>query len=322
MTGSFTQNNNTLPHGQGVSFASNFNVSAQSAFLNIEEIGDSHWLLETGGIKDELLLGELNQLFATNKQVRCVTLSRSNREKLNSVSVKTDQGDQIIWREMLLQSSRHWLSQEHIMYPMKLVTDKSGYHPIREVAKKGELYRRYIPELSQTLTLLGLEVDKHAELFSKWQNSPRVAKFWEQTGTLKEHIGYLNQQVADNKNQLMIACLDDEPFAYVEAYWTKEDRISPYYHAEDYDRGIHMLVGEEAHRGAHKVAAWLPSVCHYLYLADSRTQRIVSEPRSDNHKMIGYLQDFGFAKIKEFDFPHKRAALMCQLRSTFFEQCL
>ena len=27
----------------------------------------------------------------------------------------------------------------------------------------------------------------------------------------------------------LIGCIDDEPFAYFEAYWTKEDRIAPYY---------------------------------------------------------------------------------------------
>ncbi|MFA0412164.1 GNAT family N-acetyltransferase, partial [Vibrio splendidus] len=52
--------------------------------------------------------------------------------------------------------------------------------------------------------------------------------------------------------------------------------------------------------------------------SDPRTEKIVSEPRADNDKMIGYLQKYGFAKVKEFEFPHKRAALMCQLKDSFF----
>ena len=48
----------------------------------------------------------------------------------------------------------------------------------------------------------------------------------------------------------------------------------------------------------------------YLLQDDPRTRRIVAEPRADNAKMIGYMQAQGYARIKEFDFPHKRAALM------------
>ena len=36
---------------------------------------------------------------------------------------------------------------------------------------------------------------------------------------------------------------------------------------------------------------------------------IVIEPRWDNHKMIRNLAKCGYANLKEFDFPHKRAML-------------
>ncbi|MEG0121380.1 MAG: GNAT family N-acetyltransferase, partial [Pseudomonas sp.] len=90
---------------------------------------------------------------------------------------------------------------------------------------------------------------------------------------------------------------------------------------DDYDRGIHMLVGEERHRGPHKVASWLSALVHYLFLDDPRTQRVVAEPRADNAKMIGYMQNQCFHCEKEIDFPHKRAALMMLGRERFFERC-
>jgi RimJ/RimL family protein N-acetyltransferase len=120
--------------------------------------------------------------------------------------------------------------------------------------------------------------------------------------------------------QPVFCCFDGQPFGYFEIYWAKEDRIAPYYPADDYDRGVHMLVGEQRWRGPHRVAAWLPSLAHFMFLDDPRTRNVVAEPRADNAKMIGYMQQAGFCKLKEFDFPHKRAAMMLLSREVFFEQ--
>ncbi|MGY0522986.1 GNAT family N-acetyltransferase, partial [Pseudomonas aeruginosa] len=81
------------------------------------------------------------------------------------------------------------------------------------------------------------------------------------------------------------------------------------------------LVGEEAHRGPHKVACWLSALVHYLFLDDPRSQRVVAEPRADNARMIGHMHNLCFHCEKEFDFPHKRAALMIIGRERFFERC-
>lgn len=73
-----------------------------------------------------------------------------------------------------------------------------------------------------------------------------------------------------------------------------------------------MLVGEEHHRGGHKVASWLCALVHYLFLDD---------PRADNQRMVGLMQNQCFHCEKEFDFPHKRAALMILGRERFFDRC-
>lgn len=50
--------------------------------------------------------------------------------------------------------------------------------------------------------------------------------------------------------------------------------------------GIHQLVGSNAHRGPHRVRAWLPSLAHYCFTAEPRTQRVYCEPNQLNEKMI------------------------------------
>ena len=183
-------------------------------------------------------------------------------------------------------------------------------HPQRPAKPLGEVYRRFDPQLGAWISLRTLDIELDLERFNRWQNTPRVLAFWDEGGSLDDHRQYLEKLADDPHTLTLIGCFDDQPFAYFEAYWAKEDRIAPFYDADDYDRGIHMLVGEQAHRGPHKVASWLSALTDYLLQDDPRTRRIVAEPRADNDKMIGYMQAQGYARIKEFDFPHKRAALM------------
>ncbi|MQU41601.1 GNAT family N-acetyltransferase [Pseudomonas helleri] len=183
-------------------------------------------------------------------------------------------------------------------------------HPQRPAKPQGEVYRRFDPQLGAWISLCTLDIELDLERFNRWQNTPRVLAFWDEGGSLDDHRQYLEKLADDPHTLTLIGCFDDQPFAYFEAYWAKEDRIAPFYDAGDYDRGIHTLVGEQAHRGPHKVASWLSALTDYLLQDDPRTRRIVAEPRADNDKMIGYMQAQGYARIKEFDFPHKRAALM------------
>ncbi|SIQ48270.1 GNAT family N-acetyltransferase [Aquipseudomonas alcaligenes] len=207
-------------------------------------------------------------------------------------------------------------------YPQQMVMHPTGRrHPRRAPKPVGEVYRRFDATLGAWISLRTLDIDEDLERFNRWQNSARVAAFWQEEGDLSKHRRYLEELAIDPRVLTLIGCFDDQPFAYYEAYWAKEDRIAPFYEVGDYDRGIHMLVGEESHRGPHKVASWLSALTHYLFLDEPRTQRVVAEPRADNARMIGHMQAQGYHKAKEFDFPHKRAALMVQSREVFFERC-
>ncbi|UTL92857.1 GNAT family N-acetyltransferase [Pseudomonas fluorescens] len=225
-------------------------------------------------------------------------------------------------RTLFWQLPQPWLGTSNQgAYPQQMQFSNGKRHPRRAPKPHGEVYRRFDARLGAWVSLRTLDVDQDLERFNRWQNNPRVEQFWQEAGSLEQHREYLAKLEADPHTLTLIGCFDDQPFAYFEAYWAKEDRIAPFYAADDYDRGIHMLVGEETHRGPHKVASWLSALVHYLFLDDPRTQRVVAEPRADNARMIGYMHDQCFHCDKEFDFPHKRAALMILGRERFFERC-
>lgn len=231
-------------------------------------------------------------------------------------------GRYICERTLFWQLPQPWLGESPSgVYPQQMLLTDGKRHPRRAPKPRGEVYRRFDARLGAWVSLRTLEVEQDLERFNRWQNNPRVMHFWQEGGSLAQHREYLDKLAADPHTLTLIGCFDDQPFAYFEAYWAKEDRIAPFYPAGDYDRGIHMLVGEEAHRGPHKVASWLSALVHYLFLDDPRTQRVVAEPRADNAKMVGYMQGQCFHCEKEFDFPHKRAALMIIGRERFFERC-
>jgi RimJ/RimL family protein N-acetyltransferase len=83
-----------------------------------------------------------------------------------------------------------------------------------------------------------------------------------------------------------------------------------------------VVVGEDAFRGRPFLTAWLPSLMHFMFLDDCRTMRIVGEPRADHQQQIRNLERSGFANVKTFDFPHKRATLVMLLRERFFGERL
>ncbi|WP_288376057.1 GNAT family N-acetyltransferase [uncultured Pseudomonas sp.] len=237
--------------------------------------------------------------------------------------VASEQVDILICeRALFWQLPQPWLGEvQSGVYPQQMQISNGKRHPRRAPKPRGEVYRRFDARLGAWVSLRTLEVEQDLARFNRWQNEPRVAHFWQEQGSLEQHREYLSKLEADPHTLTLIGCFDDEPFAYFEAYWAKEDRIAPFYPADDYDRGIHMLVGEQAHRGPHKVASWMSALVHYLFLDDPRTQQVVAEPRADNGKMIGYMHDQCFHCEKEFDFPHKRAALMILGRERFFDRC-
>ncbi len=231
-------------------------------------------------------------------------------------------GSPVVWRDMLWQQARLWSSPAASPYPLQYTLTDGKRHPRRPPKREGTLYQRHIPWLGRTFSLRALDIAQDLPTFNRWMNDPVVAHFWQEEGDLAKHRAYLEGIEADPHMQTLIACFDEQPIGYFEVYWAKENRIAPFYDVHDFDRGWHVLIGEADFRGKPFATAWFPSIAHHLFLDDPRTQRVVGEPRTDHHRQIRNLERSGYARIKDFDFPHKRAALVMLLRERFFGEAL
>ncbi len=127
------------------------------------------------------------------------------------------------------------------------------------------------------------------QLLHKWMNDPRVIKFWGCAGPIEVQEKFLRGNLEAKHSFPAIGCWDGKPFGYVEVYWVKEDILGSLLSAgevRDWDRGFHVLVGEQEFRGAHRLRRWITALAHYCLVSDIRTESVVLEPRIDNERYV------------------------------------
>lgn len=230
-----------------------------------------------------------------------------------------DDGTHCIDRAAFYQIREAWLAPS--LWPvMPEVTEQTGdvLHPRRPCLPDTTLYRRYHPGVDKVLELRPARVDADGERFHRWHNLPRVARFWEYPFSRQRLDTMLEERRAAANSFPLILEADGDPVGYFETYFVPEDRLGPYCDAGPFDQGVHVLIGEDRYCGRGQTPVWLNTVSHYLFLTDPRTTTLYGEPDAANEAIFRQLRHLTWRKHYEFDFPHKRAALVATERDRFF----
>lgn len=264
-------------------------------------------------------LAVIEALFAQAPELSSLWLSKPNPAVqsllgLSEVPCEVTRTDFFQVRTLWVHNGRETLP------PERWTITKDIAHPARPRVQEGQvLYQRSIPQIGKVLRFRVVDIAKDLETFHSWHNQERVANFWELNKSKEELKEYLVKGLQDPHQFPVILELDGTSVGYFEMYWTPEDRLGPYYPSEAFDRGFHLLIGNESFLGFNNTDAILKSVTHYLFLEEPRTRKIMAEPRSDNVKILRYIETFtAWKNLREFDFPHKRACLLECKREAFF----
>ncbi|OAA56137.1 siderophore biosynthesis protein [Niveomyces insectorum RCEF 264] len=175
-------------------------------------------------------------------------------------------------------------------------------HPMRpKPPQMGEMfYTRFVPSVNQYLSFRVASLSPHpvpyrgpvgpqspaathlttlsdTSLVQMWLSNPRVQRFW---GAYVPD--FLSNALASRHGFPVLGLWDGVPFGYFEIYWVREDVLGQHIGAaaDDFDRGLHVFIGEEWARG--RVQIWLSSIVHWILCNDYRTMSVCIEPRVDN----------------------------------------
>ncbi|WP_435878994.1 GNAT family N-acetyltransferase [Streptomyces griseoluteus] len=166
-----------------------------------------------------------------------------------------------------------------------------------------------------TFELAPVRMEHDLPLVHGWMNDPAVAEFWELAGPQDRSERHLRAQVdGDGRSVPCLGVLDGTAMSYWEIYRADLDPLARFYPARPHDTGIHLLIGDGAHRGRGLGSTLLTAVAELVMERRRACTRVVAEPDIRNTPSVSAFHRAGFRCRAEVDLPGKRAALMIRDR--------
>jgi acetyl CoA:N6-hydroxylysine acetyl transferase len=171
------------------------------------------------------------------------------------------------------------------------------------------VYETYDRTIQKKIAFRQVTLEADLQRIHQWMNEPHVVPFWKLNLPLEKIQAHLEKALADQHQTLYIGLLDDVPMSYWESYWAIDDLIGNYYPAQKSDQGIHLLIGETNFLGKGYALPLLRAITKFQFQTPE-TEKIITEPDSQNAKMIHIFQQCGFEFQKQVGLPDKTGALM------------
>ncbi|MER6344663.1 GNAT family N-acetyltransferase [Streptomyces sp. NPDC001595] len=173
-----------------------------------------------------------------------------------------------------------------------------------------------VPTSAGVFQLVPVHAERDVPLISRWMNDPAVAAYWELAGPTEITEQHIRAQlIGDRRSVPCLGVLDGTPISYWEIYRADLHPLAQHYPARPHDTGIHLLIGEAAHRGRGLGTALLRAVADLVLSKRPACARVVAEPDLRNTISVSAFLRAGFRLTAEVDLPDKRAALMLRDRS-------
>lgn len=163
--------------------------------------------------------------------------------------------------------------------------------------------------------LVPVRIERDLPLVHRWMNDVAVAAFWQLAGPPSATESHLRTQLAgDGRSVPCLGVLEGTPMSYWEIYRADLDPLALHYPARPHDTGIHLLVGDAAHRRKGRGSVLVRAVADQILDRRPACTRVVAEPDLHNTPSVAAFLSAGFRFTAEVDLPGKRAALVIRDR--------
>jgi acetyl CoA:N6-hydroxylysine acetyl transferase len=177
-------------------------------------------------------------------------------------------------------------------------------------------YERYDAVSEKMILFRHVKIGEDLNRLHSWMHEKHVIPFWNLDISLEKYRLHLEKFMQDDHQTLLIGELNGVPMSYWESYWVKDDMIGKYYEFDEYDQGIHLLIGEKEFLGKGLIYPLLLTILYKKFQV-SNTNQVIVEPDIRNEKMIHVFKKCGFQAVKEVVLPDKKGLLMRCDRKVF-----